>query len=234
MSLNTQVIGKAMPHGFAGSYARQPDSIINTRPVGGKVNIPFGTALMYDSGKAVVTMGGAGVDAAKFAGVAGSEIKSALSYTDQSTGVYAPGDACSVFQRGSINVLCQRGAPALGGDVYVRIEATTEYPTALVGGGWVDYVSAMSVAYGMANGSGSLTPARSTPSDRLVVDSRRSATGSYYASSDKQELLGSIHGQLVIVRRIESHAKPCPVCVADTDGTILGWMAEADLREVSR
>lgn len=134
MSLNTQVIGKAMPHGFAGSYARQPDSIINTRPVGGKVNIPFGTALMYDSGKAVVAMGGAGVAAAKFAGVAGSEIKSALSYTDQNTGVYAPGDACSVFQRGSINVLCQRGAPALGGDVYVRIETTEDYPAALVGG----------------------------------------------------------------------------------------------------
>lgn len=133
MSLNTQVIGKTMPHGFAGSYARQPDMIVNTRPVGGESNIPFGTALMYREGR-VVAMGGAGIAAAKFAGVAGSELKSALSYTDQNTGVYAPGDACSVFQRGSINVYCQRGVPALGGDVYVRIAATADYPTALMGG----------------------------------------------------------------------------------------------------
>ena len=97
MSLNTQIIGKTMPHGFAGTYARQPDMIVNTRPVGGTENIPFGTALKYDSGK-VVVMGG------------------------------------SVFQRGSINVLCQRGTPALGGDVYVRIAKTADYATALVGG----------------------------------------------------------------------------------------------------
>ena len=79
-----------------------------------------------------------------------------------------------------------------------------------------------------------LTPARSVPSDRLVVDSPRSATGNYYAASDRNEMLGSIHGKLVVVRRIESHAKPCPVCVADTDGNVLGWMAEADLQEVNR
>ena len=101
MSLNTQIIGKTMPHGFAGTYARQPDMIVNTRPVGGTENIPFGTA---------------------------------LSYTDQNTGAYTTGDAGSVFQRGSINVLCQRGTPALGGDVYVRIAKTADYATALVGG----------------------------------------------------------------------------------------------------
>ena len=45
MSLNTQIIGKTMPHGFAGTYARQPDMIVNTRPVGGTESISFGTAL---------------------------------------------------------------------------------------------------------------------------------------------------------------------------------------------
>lgn len=133
MALNTQVIGKTMPHGFAGSYARQPDMIVNTRPVGGPASIAFGTAMMYDNGK-VKTFGGSGTTAAKFVGVAGSEVKSALSYTEQDKGVYAPGDACSVFQRGSINVKCQRGAPALGGDVYVRILTTADYPAAVVGG----------------------------------------------------------------------------------------------------
>ena len=29
--LNPQTIGQTMPHGYAGSYARQPDMIVNTR-----------------------------------------------------------------------------------------------------------------------------------------------------------------------------------------------------------
>ena len=48
MGLNPQVIGKEMPHGFAGCYARQPDMIVNTRPAGGGAPIPFGTPLKYD------------------------------------------------------------------------------------------------------------------------------------------------------------------------------------------
>lgn len=55
MALNPQVIGKEMPHGFAGSYARQPDMIVNTRPAGEE--IPFGAALTYDKSKAVVVFG---------------------------------------------------------------------------------------------------------------------------------------------------------------------------------
>ncbi len=34
--LNPQIIGAEMEHGFAGSYARQPDMIVVTRPVGEK------------------------------------------------------------------------------------------------------------------------------------------------------------------------------------------------------
>ena len=32
MGLNPQNIGKTMNHGYAGSYARQPDMIANTHP----------------------------------------------------------------------------------------------------------------------------------------------------------------------------------------------------------
>lgn len=117
--LNPQIIGKDMPHGFAGCYARQPDMIVGTRPAGGEAPIPYGAALVYDSGKAAVVAAGAGFAAAKFAGVAGFEIKSALTYLDQQAGRYAPGDAVSVFQRGSINVKCAGGTPVLGGAVYV-------------------------------------------------------------------------------------------------------------------
>lgn len=130
--LSPQTIGLQMTAGFAGSYARQPDMIVNTRAAGGSANIPFGAPLVY-SGGAVVQMG-ASATADQFVGVAGREIKSSLSYLEQSPGEYAPGDAVSVFQRGSIQVYCQRETPALGGDVFVRITKNPTYSTAVVGG----------------------------------------------------------------------------------------------------
>ena len=130
--LNPQVIGTTMTAGYAGSYARQPDMIVVTRPAGGSANIPFGAPLVY-SGTDVVQMG-ASATATQFVGVAGREIKSSLTYLEQSPGQYAPGDAVSVFERGSIQVFCQRGTPVLGGAVYVRITANGSYETAVVGG----------------------------------------------------------------------------------------------------
>lgn len=132
MALNPQVIGKDMPHGFAGFFARQPDMIVNTRPAGGEAAIPFGAALKYEDG-AVIPMDAAAT-AAEFVGVAGCEIKTALTYLDQSAGQYAPGEPVSVFMRGAINVKCQRGTPALGGAVYIRITANESFSTAAVGG----------------------------------------------------------------------------------------------------
>ena len=119
-ALNPQVFGKDMPHGFAGCYARQPDMIVETRPAGGSNPIPYGTALAYGTKPAVVAAG-AGFAAENFAGVAGFEIKSALTYLDQQAGQYAVGDPVSVFQRGSINVKCTGGTPALGGAVYILV-----------------------------------------------------------------------------------------------------------------
>ena len=132
MALYTQNIGKTMPHGMAGNYARQPDMIVNTLPAGGSAAIPFGTPLKYSSGK-VVPMG-SGDAGSDFIGIASSEVNSALEYLSQAQGKYAPGDAVSVFQRGAINVKCQRGTPAYGGAVYVRVTANDSYPTAVVGG----------------------------------------------------------------------------------------------------
>lgn len=132
--LNPQIIGKDMPHGFAGCYARQPDMIVETRPAGGTAPIPFGAPLVYDAEKPAVVAAGATFTAAAFAGVAGFEIKSALTYLDQQAGQYAAGEAVSVFQRGSINVKCYDGTPALGGTVYVRTAESGTYTTGVVGG----------------------------------------------------------------------------------------------------
>lgn len=133
MGMNPQTIGKTMPHGFAGGYARQPDMIAATRPAGGTVPIPFGAPLKYDAAGAVVPMG-EGDTADAFAGIASRELKSSLSYLDPGAGSYAPGEAVSVFQRGCINVRCQNGAPKLGGAVYVRLTASEENPAAAAGG----------------------------------------------------------------------------------------------------
>lgn len=134
MPLNPQIIGKDMPHGFAGCYARQPDMIVETRPAGGETPIPFGTPLVYDTTKPAVVAAGASFTAAAFAGVAGCEIKSALTYLDQQAGQYAPSEPVSVFQRGSINVKCYDGTPALGGTVYIRTKTSSTYTTGVVGG----------------------------------------------------------------------------------------------------
>ena len=134
MGLNPQVIGKEMPHGFAGCYARQPDMIVETRPAGGETPIPFGTPLVYDTTKPAVVAAGASFTAAAFAGVAGCESKSALTYLAKQAGQYAPGEPVSVFQRGSINVKCYDGTPALGGTVYIRTKTSSTYTTGVVGG----------------------------------------------------------------------------------------------------
>ena len=131
--LNPQTIGTSMPNGMAGSYARQPDMIINTKPAGGETPINFGLALVYDSNKNVV-LPATGATADQFIGIAAREINTALNYLEQTPGQYAPGDAVPVFQRGSINVKCQNGTAAVGAPVYMRITYNGTYPNAVVGG----------------------------------------------------------------------------------------------------
>lgn len=126
MPLTPQTIGLNMSHGFAGSYARQPDMIVNTAPLGGTAIIPFGTPLVRGEGGAVIPMG-TGNTGSQFIGVAGREVKSPAEFFSQSVGQYAPQEAVSVFQRGCINVKCQKGSPAIDGTVYVRVTASGHY-----------------------------------------------------------------------------------------------------------
>ena len=131
MGLHPQNIGATMLHGYAGGYARQPDSIVNTRPAGAE--IVFGAALKYDANGNVVPMG-AGDTASAFVGVASKEVKTALAYLDQSAGRYGSKEAVPVFMRGAVNVICQKGGPKLGGAVYIRIAESDSCPGAAVGG----------------------------------------------------------------------------------------------------
>jgi hypothetical protein len=137
--MNGQVIGKTMSNGFAGSYSRQPDMIIDSHPAGS--DIAFGEPVVYDGVK-VVSVGEAlkastltaSTTAANFVGVASCEVKSAVDYLNSEKGQYHRNEIASILKRGRVNVVCQKGTPALNGDVYVRVEANASYPTAVVGG----------------------------------------------------------------------------------------------------
>ena len=126
MPLKSQTIGRNMPHGFAGSYARQPDMIVNTAPLGGATVILFGTPLVRGENGAVLPMGD-GNTGNQFIGVAGREVKSPAEFFNQDVGQYAPAEPVSVFQRGCINVKCQKGEPAIDGTIYVRVVASEGY-----------------------------------------------------------------------------------------------------------
>ena len=130
MPLRPQTIGLNMSHGFSGSYARQPDMIVNTAPLGGTEIIPFGTPLVRGENGVVLPMG-AGTTGNQFIGVAGREVKSPAEFFSQNVGQYTPEEPVSVFQRGCINVKCQKGSPAIDGTVYVRVAASDSY---VVGG----------------------------------------------------------------------------------------------------
>ena len=129
--MTNQVIGKSMFHGYAGSYSRQPDTIIDSHPAAGP--IAFGQGVVYAENGSVAVPGESAT-AAQFVGVACREVKSATSYLDQNVGSYVQFDAVPVIKRGCVNVICQSGTPALDGAVYLRVKANVSKPDAVVGG----------------------------------------------------------------------------------------------------
>lgn len=99
-----QVIGKSMPHGYAGSYARQADMVVDTHPSEGE--IAFGAPVVLGTAGAVKPWEAAST-AAKFVGVALREVKSATDYMNQNEGGYHKNEAVPVMKRG----LCERDLP---------------------------------------------------------------------------------------------------------------------------
>ncbi len=128
-----QVIGKSMLHGYAGSYSRQPDMVVDTVPLTGTETVPFGFPVSMGAYGTAQKWTGTSTKA-KFLGVAVREVKSSLDYINQNEGVYRPGEAMPVMKRGCVNVICQAGTPAPGGTVYIRTEAVDSKPNAVVGG----------------------------------------------------------------------------------------------------
>lgn len=121
--MSGKVIGLTLNNGFAGTYSRQPDMSIQTRPNVGSAPIAFGSAL-YASGVGVKAAD-ASFTATKFVGVASRQVQTQLNYINQNgAGEYPVNAPVAVFQLGRVNVICKSGTPALYGSVYVRITAS--------------------------------------------------------------------------------------------------------------
>lgn len=123
----TQVIGQVFDHGFAGSFSRQPDQIIDTRIAG--ATIEFGAPVKYDASGNVVPFG-ASDTADLLVGFAVAEVKTGVAGQN---GSYATGEPVPVMKRGRLNVKVNVGTPALNGDVYIRIAANVLVPNGVVG-----------------------------------------------------------------------------------------------------
>lgn len=129
--MSGKTIGKTLNHGFAGSFARTPDMIINTRVAEGN-DIEFGKALIRGTAGNQVKVADATTTMANFVGIAGKEVKSVFDYANQDVGTYKANEAVPCFQRGSINVICANGAPKAGDPVYIAI-TTSAFTDANVG-----------------------------------------------------------------------------------------------------
>ena len=126
-----RTIGIMMNVGYAGTQSRTADAIIQNRIAEG--TIAFGQAVaLTDTNKWRLVK--TGDTAAVVAGIAVREVVQANTFDPQSNPDYVANVPCDVMVRGNCTVKCQRGTPASGAAVYVRITANNTHPNAVVGG----------------------------------------------------------------------------------------------------
>ncbi len=136
------VIGTSMNQGYPGTYARNGDCYIKSRKIKSTdTNGPsFGDPCVLNaddtySSVADLLLAGGSFSMANFAGIAGREVKTYLSYPpSNSLGGYEPGDEADVIERGNTPVVCNVGTPTSGGKAYVRIKANVLVAAGVVGG----------------------------------------------------------------------------------------------------
>lgn len=126
-----KTIGIMMAVGYPGTQSRSADSIIQNRMASGA--IAFGHAVkLLDTNKWAPVATGDTED--KIAGIAVREVVQANTFDPQSNSDYVANAPCDVMVRGNCTVKCQRGTPAAGAAVYVRITHNPTYANAVVGG----------------------------------------------------------------------------------------------------
>ena len=126
-----KVIGISMNVGYPGTQSRQADAIIQNRVSNGTIAFGQAVAVTNDNKWRLVTEGDT---AAVVAGIAVREVVQANTFDTQSNPDYVANMPCDVMVRGNCTVKCQRGTPASGAAVYVRLKKNDTYPNAVVGG----------------------------------------------------------------------------------------------------
>ena len=126
-----RVIGTSLNIGYPGTPSRSADSIIQNRIA--DAVIAFGQAVILKSNNKWAPVTDSTV-AADIAGIAVREVVQANTFDPQSNPDYVANAPCDVMVRGNCTVKCQRGTPAAGAAVYVRVKANNSYPNAVVGG----------------------------------------------------------------------------------------------------
>jgi hypothetical protein len=129
-------IGTSFNNGFPGTFGQQGPKIVSTAPNTGDAEMNFGSPIF---GLISSTTGAYGVAAAgstgltptavNFKGVAEAHVTRANEYIAQSLGGYLTNDAVPCFEQGGIVVYVGNSAvnaPAIDGDVYVRIAGGTD------------------------------------------------------------------------------------------------------------
>lgn len=126
-----KVIGTSMNVGYPGTQSRQADAIIQNRVADGAIAFGLAVKLTADNKWKQIATGDAATDVA---GIAVREVVQANVYNPQSNPDYLDGTPADVMVRGNCIVKCQKGTPAAGSAVYVRITADDTHPEYLVGG----------------------------------------------------------------------------------------------------
>ena len=126
-----KTIGIALANGYEGAVSRTADAIVQARVAASDIKFGRAVRLTADNKWGNVT---AATTAAEVAGIAVREVVQANTFDPQSNPDYMAGALCDVLTRGSVAVRCQRGTPAAGAAVYVRVQANETYPDAVVGG----------------------------------------------------------------------------------------------------
>lgn len=126
-----KTVGIALSKGWPGTQSRTADAIIQCRVAANDFAFGIAAVLNEDNQWEAVTDS---TTAADIAGVTVREVVQANTYDPQSNSGYLTGRMCDVMVRGNMVVKCQRGKPAPGQAVYVRVKANSIYADAVVGG----------------------------------------------------------------------------------------------------
>lgn len=128
-------IGKALDLGFRGTISRQVWYIVTNRTIKeGSPGIAFGDPVILNPDNTVQAItAGTTLTADNFAGISCREVKQMTFYRSNEV-QYLEYERCDVISLGSVTVLCGRGTPVAGGQVYIRIAENANYPNSPIGG----------------------------------------------------------------------------------------------------